>query len=155
MKRVPAFTARRWTRVAALQVLYEVDSVGHDPIQILGRVLGDLDLSTAARSFARDLVEGVLENLEQLDRIITTYAPSWPMSQMALVDRNVLRLAIYELTFGSETPPKVAINEAVELAKAFGADNSPRFVNGVLGSVVEAARGQAKQDNTKSTTEVS
>ena len=80
---------------------------------------------------------GVLENIGEIDKIISEFAPSWPISQMAIVDRNLLRMGIYEISMGSGTPPKVAINEAVEMAKAFGSESSPRFVNGVLGAVMQ------------------
>ena len=85
------------------------------------------------------LIEGVLENRERIDLVISTFAPAWPISQMAVVDRNILRVGIFELTISEGTPPKVAINEAVELGKVFGSDNSHRFVNGVLGSVISGA----------------
>jgi N utilization substance protein B len=131
------FTTRRKARVVALQTLYEFDSVSHDPLRVLDRLMDESGLPASAREFARDLVDGVVENREELDRIITEYAPSWPISQIAEVDRNVLRLAIYELMFSREAPPKAAINEAVELARAFGSESSRRFVNGVLGSVMQ------------------
>ncbi len=96
-------------------------------------------LSPAGDEFARQLIKGVLANRPEIDKIITTFAPSWPISQMAIVDRNILRVAIYEIMLGGDTPPKVAINEAVELAKIFGSESSPKFVNGVLGSVMATA----------------
>ena len=89
--------------------------------------------------FAHQLVDGVLENKAEIDKIISAFAPNWPIDQMAIVDKNILRVAIYEMVLGGETPPKVAINEAVELAKSFGSDSSPKFVNGVLGSVMATA----------------
>ena len=137
MVQAQPFTTRRKTRVIALQTLYEVDSVGHDPIQVLDRLMDESGLPPFAREFARDLVDGVVEKRGELDRIITEYAPSWPISQIAAVDRSLLRLAIYELMFSGEAPPKVAINEAVELARAFGSESSRKFINGVLGSVMQ------------------
>ncbi len=139
MVQAQSFTTRRKARVVALQTLYEIDSVGHDPLRVLDRLMDESGLPASAREFARDLVDGVVENREELDRIITEYAPSWPISQIAEVDRNVLRLAIYELMFSREAPPKAAINEAVELARAFGSESSRKFVNGVLGSVMQTA----------------
>ena len=97
-------------------------------------------MTPSARVFAHNLVEGVLNNQTEIDTIISDFAPSWPITQMAIVDRNILRMAIYEMILGGDTPPKVAINEAVELAKVFGSDSSPRFVNGVLGSVMETTK---------------
>ena len=128
------------TRVVALQTLYEADAAGHDPFVVLQRRVKEEDLSASAQNFVHDLTRGVLENREEIDRIIGTFAPSWPISQMAIVDKNILRIAIYEMMLEGEAPPKVAINEAVELAKAFGSDSSPRFVNGVLGSVMATAK---------------
>lgn len=133
-------TMRRKTRIVALQTLCEADSVRHDPITVLERRAGEEILPAPAVEFARRLVTGVLENRQEIDKIISAFAPSWPISQMAILDRNILRIAIYEIIMGGETPPKVAINEAVELAKIFGTESSPKFVNGVLGSVMETAR---------------
>ena len=128
--------SRRKARVVALQVLYEMDKSRHAVLDVLDRRLDEADFSKRSEAFARRLVEGVLENLEKTDRIITAFAPAWPISQIADVDRNILRLAVFEIMMGSETPPKVAINEAVELGKIFGSDSSPKFVNGVLGSLM-------------------
>ncbi len=130
--RVPA--TRREIRILALQILFEADAVGRDPLKLLDRDIAEHLLSRSGRAFLGDLVRGVLENLEELDKMIARFAPDWPINQMAIVDRNLLRMAVHELT-GGDTPPKVAINEAVELARVFGSDSSSRFVNGVLGSV--------------------
>ncbi len=131
-------TTRRKARMTALQALYEVSAVAHDPTEALRRIAEEQGLPTPAEAFARNLVEGVVANRKRIDEPIAALAPSWPIHQMALVDRNILSIAIYEIMFDSETPPKVAINEAVELAKVFGSDSSPRFVNGVLGSLMES-----------------
>ncbi len=136
--RVPA--TRREIRILALQILFEADAVGRDPLKLLDRDIAEHLLSRSGRAFLGDLVRGVLENLEELDKMIARFAPSWPIGQMAIVDRNLLRMAVYELTEG-DTPPKVAINEAVELARVFGSDSSSRFVNGVLGSVAQTTGG--------------
>ena len=132
--RVPA--TRREVRILALQILFEADAVGRDPLKLLDRDIDEHFLSRSGRAFLAGLVRGVLENLEELDKIVARFAPSWPIGQMAIVDRNLLRMAVYELT-GGDTPPKVAINEAVELARVFGSESSSRFVNGVLGSVAQ------------------
>ena len=100
-------------------------------------------LAPEAEAFARSLVGGVIENRAEIDKTISNLAPAWPINQMAVVDRNILRIAIYEVMIGGETPPRAAINEAVELAKVFGSDSSPKFVNGVLGSVMETAKEKA------------
>jgi N utilization substance protein B len=132
-------SSRRETRIAAMQILCEVDCVGHDPSEVVERRVTDDGFSSSAELFLRNLFGGVLEKLEEIDKIISEFAPSWPMGQMATVDRNLLRMAIFEMVMSDETPPKVAINEAVELAKVFGSESSPKFVNGVLGSVMETA----------------
>ena len=129
-------TNRREARVVALQVLCEVDVVRHEAASILDELFSDLDIMTSHSEFISDLVENVLVNIEELDNIITDYAPSWPIWQIAVVDRNIIRLAVAEIKWLTETPEGAVINEAVELAKAFGAEGSPGFVNGVLGSFV-------------------
>ncbi len=134
-----AAASRRKSRVIALQVLYEVDGARHEPVRALESRLGEDPLTPAAEEYARKLIDGVLENRTEIDGIISKYAPAWPLGQMAMMDRNILRVAIFEIMMGGETPPKVAVNEAVELGKIFGADSSPKFVNGVLGSVLGAA----------------
>ena len=129
-------TTRRKTRIVALQTLYEIDSVSHDSGLTLESRVENQPLPASAKAYAGSLVEGVLANRGEIDKIIVEFAPAWPIDQMASLDRNILRIAIYEMTLGGQTPPKVAINEAVELAKTFGSDASPKFVNGVLGSVM-------------------
>jgi N utilization substance protein B len=127
---------RHRARMMAVQILYEIDLTGHDVNTVMAHRLTERSLPEGGEAFVYELVPGVMQNLQTLDDLISRYAPEWPVDQIAVVDRNVLRLAIYELLFTNETPIKVAINEAVELAKAFGSDSSSRFVNGVLGSVV-------------------
>ncbi|MFC1899114.1 transcription antitermination factor NusB [Chloroflexota bacterium] len=131
--------ARRKARIVALQTLYEIDAVGHQPEEVVAHLLADGKLSTAIGTFVRELVLGIVSNIEDIDEHLQKFAPAWPVAQLAVVERNILRLAIYELLFDNKVPIKVAINEAVELAKAFGGENSPRFVNGVLGSVSDFA----------------
>ena len=131
--------SRRRARTVALQVLYEVDSVGHSWEGVSARHLQRATISEEGASFARSLVEGTLGNTVAIDRMISRLAPSWPASQLSVVDRTLLRLAIYEMVLEKSSPPKVVINEMVELAKLYGSDSSPKFVNGVLGSVMEEA----------------
>jgi len=97
--------------------------------------LEDQDITADMRTFAYNLVNGVLDSRSKLDAVIQRYAPEWPLNQMAIVDRNLLRIAIYEFAIAKETPIKVSINEAIELAKEFGSENAARFVNGVLGTL--------------------
>ena len=127
---------RRLSRELALQALYEVDLVGHAPVAVLHERCG-VESKANARvvAYARQLVEGVMATTSHLDQYIQSHAPQWPLDQVAVVDRNLLRIALYEFTVG-RVPFKVAINEAVELAKEYGSDSSPRFVNGVLGALV-------------------
>ena len=129
--------ARRRARTVALQVLYEVDSVDHPSDQVSSRYLDERRLPKDAVDFARGLVDGVMANKALIDDAISSLATSWPVSQLSIIDRNLLRLAICELAIEKASPPKVVINETVELAKLYGSDGSSRFVNGVLGSVVE------------------
>ncbi|MFH0941889.1 MAG: transcription antitermination factor NusB [Chloroflexota bacterium] len=126
---------RRKARSLALRALYEQDSVGHDPAKTLERLLAREELSEANAGFARELVGGVVGHREAIDAKIKDFAPAWPLDQISLVDRNILRLAIFEILLDNKVPVKAAINEAVELAKTFGSDSSSRFINGVLGSI--------------------
>ncbi len=125
---------RHQARALALKALFEIDSVGHKPDQVLDYLIADENLPAEGAQFAHTLVEGVTAHRAQLDEIIRQHAPEWPVDQLAVIDRNILRIALYELQFTEDVPIKVAINEAVELAKTFGSDTAPRFVNGVLGA---------------------
>lgn len=136
MRGVSRQQMRRRARRALLQVLYEVDVSGHSVEDSAQWVLETLSLDDESINFVRTMANSILENIERLDLEIERHAPAWPVAQLLLVDRNILRIALYEVILAHETPPKVAINEAVELAKWFGSDNLPRFVNGVLGAVM-------------------
>ena len=127
-------TSRRARRVT-LEALYEIDIAGHPPEEVLERRLVEQPLENAGVKFANFLLNGVLEFQGGMDELIARYAPEWPLDQMAVIDRNVLRIAIFEFLVDTETPVKVAINEAVELAKLYGSDSAPRFINGVLGTL--------------------
>jgi len=127
--------ARRKARAIALQALFEIDSAGHDVEAVVTRFLAEGGLSEENDAFVRELVSKVIQNKEKIDHNIQKFATAWPIEQIPVVDRNILRLAIFEILFDNKVSVKVAINEAVELAKKFGSDNSPKFVNGVLGSV--------------------
>ena len=126
---------RHKARTIALQALYEVDSVARRPEAVVERLLAETDLSEENNSFVRELVGGAVRNKDDIDRNIQRFAPAWPVEQIAMVDRNILRLAIFEILFDNKVPVKVAISEAVELAKTFGSESSAKFINGVLGSV--------------------
>jgi transcription antitermination protein NusB len=126
---------RHKARILALQALYEVDSVARQPEAVVERLLSEAKLSPENSDFVQGLVNGTLKKRNEIDQHIKKLAPAWPLDQLALIDRNILRLAIYEILFDNKVPVKVAVNEAVELAKAFGSGSSAKFVNGVLGSV--------------------
>lgn len=128
---------RTRARSLALQVLYEVDIANHPPGEIYKLRLEEAPLSDELAEFARQLIFGILPLTNTLDILISKYAPEWPLDQIAAIDRNILRMALWEFAVSRETPLKVAINEAVELAKLYGSDSAPRFVNGVLGALAE------------------
>ncbi len=132
---------RHLGRIVALQTLYEYEfriqcgDESADISDILARNIDRYEAAIEDTKFVDSLVHGVLDNRDDLDSKIQPIAPDWPIEQIARIDRNILRIGVYELLFQAEiVPPKVAINEAVELAKAFGSDNSSKFVNGVLGT---------------------
>ena len=128
---------RTRARALALQVLYEVDMANHPPADVFRARLEESPLSDELSDFARKIIFGVLPRTTDLDQLIAKYAPEWPFEQVAAIDRNILRIALWEFAVFHETPVKVAINEAVELAKEFGSDSAPRFVNGVLGALAD------------------
>jgi transcription antitermination protein NusB len=133
---VTATPTRHQSRILALQALYEYDLTGHDGEEIGTRLRDDEDFPPAVRDYAATVFNGVIKRLEEIDSVIGEAAPAFPVRQLAAVDRNVLRIAIYELMAQRKTVPvRVAINEAIEIAKNFGAENSGRFVHGVLGTV--------------------
>jgi N utilization substance protein B len=131
--------SRHLARIIALQTLYEWDFKGKKdfPSEILERNFQEFAPDLKDKDFSRELVKGTIEHLAEIDEIISKAAPQWPIEQIANIDRNILRLGVYELLFGDKkaVPPKVAINEAIELGKSFGGENSGRFINGVLGAI--------------------
>ena len=126
---------RTRARGVALQVLFEIDLVRHPLGVVLEHRLAAASLDDRLADFVHQIVLGVWPMTQQLDIFISEHAPEWPLNQVAVIDRNILRIALWEFAISGNTPIKVAINEAVELAKTYGSDNSPRFVNGVLGSL--------------------
>ncbi len=127
---------RTQARAIALQALYEYDLSYHPVGIILQNRFGEEELDEKTRQFSQEIVMGVFPIIEKLDHIIASYAPEWPLDQVASIDRNIIRIALWEFAVKKITPVKVAINEAVELAKVYGSDSTPRFINGVLGSLV-------------------
>jgi len=128
---------RTRARSLALQVLYEVDIANHPPGEVFKLRLEEFPLTDELAEFARQIIFGILPLTHELDQLIAKYAPDWPLDQIAAIDRNILRMSLWEFAIQGETPIKVAINEAVELAKHYGSDSAPRFINGVLGSLAE------------------
>ncbi len=142
---------RHLSRSIVMQTLYEWDFNNHNDSkidEILERNLEEFGPGLEDSQFVRSLLQGVLENKEKIDEIIVKTAPEWPLEQINLVDRNVLRIGIFELLLGNreEVPPKVAINEAIELAKSFGGEASGKFINGVLGTIYRAIGEPGKEE---------
>ncbi len=147
---------RRAARTVALQALFEIDTTGHKPEEVISRRVAEDGLEPEAARYAEGLVTGVLENVAAIDDLIQKAAPAWPFAQMAGIDRNIIRIALYEALFQPERLPfKVAVNEAVELAKKFGSESSSRFVNGVVGRIVsqEMARDEGGSATASPTSE--
>ena len=126
---------RRRAREIALQVLYQLDASQGKPKEVLDLFWENFKPSSQAREFCQRLVEGVCQDLGQIDRLIEDNSENWTLKRMAVVDRNILRLATFELLHCPETPFKAILNEAIELAKKFGADDSSSFINGILDKV--------------------
>ena len=131
--------SRRSARKTTLQILYEVDTVGHKWEEVTERVLKNNKISIDNKSFVRNIIKGVMDNKAKIDVLISEFARSWSTEQMATIDRSLLRMSIYELMFDGSLPPKVVINEAIELAKGFGGDISSKFMNGILGALLNKA----------------
>ena len=128
---------RHLSRTVAMQTLYEWDFNGRkDPLDDLAKYnIEQLAPGLDDTTFVYQLIHGVRDNFEQINKTIVDTAPEWPLEQITVIDRNILRLGIFELLYAKEVPPKVAINEAVELGKTFGGESSGKFVNGVLGTL--------------------
>lgn len=145
---------RHLQRSIAMQSLFEWDFNGKENENVKGiidRNCEEFAPGSEDTSFTTKLVNGVVDNLDKIDPLIVKCAPEWPIDQIATVDRNILRIGVYELLFGSydETPPKVAINEAIEIAKSYGGPNSARFVNGVLGTIYREMGEPMKADDSE------
>ncbi|NOQ39068.1 MAG: transcription antitermination factor NusB [Anaerolineales bacterium] len=128
---------RTRARGVALQALYELDVTDHPVGTVLIERTANSELDDDLVLFFRSIVLGVWPIRQELDKFISDHAPDWPLDQVAIIDRNILRIALWEFAVADDTPLKVAINEAVELAKTYGSDSAPRFVNGVLGSLAD------------------
>lgn len=130
-------TDRSLARRVTLQCLYEIDTANHKIGEVLTNNIEYSPSRRSVRGYIAKLVKGIVSNRPKLDAVLQKYAPDWPIDQVAVIDRNILRIALYELGVETRTPVGVAIDEAIELAKLFGAENTPRFINGVMGSVAD------------------
>jgi N utilization substance protein B len=145
---------RHLARTIAMQTLYEWDFHGRETkavTSMLSRNISEFAPEFEDTTFAQGLVSGVMDHLTEIDAAIATYAPEWPIEQITIVDRNILRIGVFELVYADAIPSKVAINEAIEVAKSFGGEASGRFVNGVLGAMYRdrTARGEIKKTDTE------
>ena len=146
--------SRHLSRSIAMQSLYEWDFWGRDDSKMEGIIetsIKEFGSGLEDTSFIHELINGVMEHLDKINEIIEKCAPEWPLEQVTIIDRNVLRIGIYELLWGKrdEVPPKVAINEAIELAKNFGGESSGRFINGVLGTIYREIGEPGKDETSK------
>lgn len=147
---VPDSDARSMARRLTLQILYEADAARHYPLAIMARHLEERQPNEFISGYVSEIVRGISETQPVIDRVISRFAPEFPLDQIAVIDRNILRLAIFEFAVGQRTPVGAAIDEAVELAKLFGGDSSPAFINGVLGAIADAPDAIAELSSAKS-----
>ena len=141
---------RTLARICALKILYQLDiSSFKNPQQAINNFFANFPHPPQVKEFAQILVEGVCKNIKEIDRLIQKYAYNWQLHRIAYVDRNILRLACYELIFLDDIPPKVSINEAIELAKKFGDMDSAKFVNGILDSIARECISSSKKDEVR------
>ncbi len=134
-------SARRRAREAALQILYEMEITGTSPEEALSSYMETFAVRPVAKDFVRELVLGVWARREEIDSVIQRHSRNWRLERMASIDRNILRIATYELLFRPDIPPKVSLNEAIELAKRFGSEESASFVNGILDAIYRQELG--------------
>jgi N utilization substance protein B len=142
--------SRRQARERALQVLFQIDVGGIDPYQAYQNMADSFGALTKEQDFSRRIIWGALDNLEPIDRIINIVSKDWNINRMAKVDKNIMRLALYEIIYCDDIPNNVSVNEAVELGKIFGGEESGRFINGILGWVIEnfaQYRSRDRSDN--------
>ena len=139
---MPTRGKRSQARESALKTLYQMDITKDTPDQALKVFFRHHRVPISSQPFVSHLVQGTAQHLAQIDEMLSRHATNWALDRMAIVDRNILRLGVFELLFNEETPPKVVINEAVELAKRFGTTDSGKFVNGVLDSVHKTEKKQ-------------
>ncbi len=141
---------RTKAREYALQMLYQVDVSQGQWQQIIEEFLVQATVPEDVKAFAKRLVEGTLTRLEEIDRLVSSHADNWQLNRMAVVDRNILRMGTYELLYVEDVPPKVSLNESVDLAKRFGDEESGKFVNGIL-DTIHKTHGRPGAPNLSST----
>src|SRR3989339_335138 len=134
-----AASYRHLSRIAVLQTIFAYDFRDNkvNPEQLLDYILEDSIFQNLDKTFSKTLLDGILRMNESLVKEIIAHAPQWPLEKIAIIDRNILKMGIYEILYSDDIPPLVAINEAIEIAKQYGGDNSPKFINGVLSSIYE------------------
>lgn len=143
---------RRKAREIALQVLYQLDVLNIDVKEAVDLFWQNFDAPEEARDFSSELIEGTWKHRQEIDNLIVNCSENWSLDRMARVDRNILRLAVYELIYCQEVPPKVALNEAIDLGKDYGSENSGSFINGILDALyAKYRRENADQDIDRST----
>lgn len=128
---------RREARELVLKILYAWDVGKNDADQVMEQLFNEENTTESGRVFCRSLVNGVIANLVAIDKLISKYSTDWPLDRMAVVDRNLMRIAVFEILFSDGVPSAVAVNEAIEIAKSYGSEESPRFVNGILGNIIK------------------
>lgn len=128
---------RHLIRICLMQTIFAVEFKQEDAKYVLGRILDEFAPKVEDRDFAYESLEGILKHQDQILSLISKYAPEWPVEKIARIDRAILEIGIYEIMFSSDVPPVVAINEAIEIAKEYGDNSSPKFINGVLSSVMK------------------
>ena len=143
---------RTRARELAIQSLYQLDVQGSDALELLDQFFTESDADDPVRKLAQDWTEGTWKNLQQCDELISASSAKWQLDRLSTVDRSILRLSVYHLKFCPDIPPKVVINEAIELAKKFSSEKAPAFVNGVLDAILKKLISQAPNKNSKVTT---
>jgi transcription antitermination factor NusB len=143
---------RTRARELAIQSLYQLDVQGSDALELLDQFFTESDAGDSVRKLAQDWTKGTWKNLQQCDELISASAARWQLDRLSTVDRGILRLSVYQLKFCPDIPPKVVINEAIELAKKFSSEKAPAFVNGVLDAILKKLISQASNQNSKVTT---
>ena len=135
---------RHLARTCVMQTIFELEFNGGEPEKILDRVLNEFAPKLTEVDFAKETLKGVLKHQKNIEEIISKHAPQWPIDKIARIDRSILEIGVYEILYSKEVPDVVSINEAIEIAKHYGDDNSPKFINGVLSSIMNKEKKNIK-----------